>query len=51
VLLSDPVLMARLHSAVWTQPDQHAWSAYYSELPRNVQAFPETQTLEPQPAL
>ncbi|MGY2796526.1 membrane glycosyltransferase [Ewingella americana] len=46
VLLSDPVIMARLHSAVWTQPDQHAWSAYYSELPRNVQAFPETQTLE-----
>jgi membrane glycosyltransferase len=51
ILLSDPVLMARLHSAVWTQPDQHAWSAYYSELPRNVQAFPETQTLEMRPAL
>lgn len=50
VLLSDPVMMARLHSAVWTQPEQHAWSAYYSELPRNVQAFPKTQTLESEPA-
>lgn len=46
ILLSDPVVMARLHSAVWTQPDQHEWRTYYSELPRNVQAFPGTQTLE-----
>jgi len=46
ILLSDPVLMARLHSAVWTQPDQQAWSEHYSKLPRNVEAFPETQTLD-----
>ena len=50
ILLSDPVLMARLHSAVWTQPDQQAWSEHYSKLPRNVEAFPETQTLEVTPA-
>jgi membrane glycosyltransferase len=42
--------MARLHSAVWTQPDQQAWGAYYNQLPRNVQAFPVTQTLEVKPA-
>jgi len=50
VLLSDPVIMARLHSAVWTQPDLQQWKAYYAELPRNAEAFPETQTLEVKPA-
>ncbi|MFZ4832778.1 glucans biosynthesis glucosyltransferase MdoH [Rouxiella sp. Mn2063] len=46
VLLGDPVVMARLHSAVWTQPAQQEWESYYKTLPRNAEAFPETQTLE-----
>jgi len=46
VLLGDPVVMARLHSAVWTQPAQQEWESYYKTLPRNTEAFPETQTLE-----
>jgi len=46
VLLGDPVVMARLHSAVWTQPAQQEWESYYKSLPRNAEAFPETQTLE-----
>jgi len=45
ILLSDPVIMARLHSAVWTRPELKEWKEYYAELPRNAEAFPETQTL------
>lgn len=45
-LLSDPVIMARLHSAVWTQANLSTWSEYYSGLTRNNEAFPFTQTLK-----
>jgi membrane glycosyltransferase len=39
VLLSDPVLMARLHSAVWTQPQLISWVEEYAKLPHSSGAF------------
>ncbi|CNH19201.1 glucans biosynthesis glucosyltransferase MdoH [Yersinia pekkanenii] len=40
-LLSDPVLISRLHLQVWQQPEQYqAWSRYYRQLTHNVKAFP-----------
>ncbi|WP_192458678.1 glucans biosynthesis glucosyltransferase MdoH [Musicola keenii] len=36
-LLSDPVILARLHQRVWKQPEQYAqWREYYQALPRPV---------------
>jgi membrane glycosyltransferase len=42
LLLSDPVLMARLHSEVWSHPEHsQQWRDYYRTLPRNDLAFPD----------
>ncbi|PJE86052.1 glucan biosynthesis glucosyltransferase H, partial [Yersinia mollaretii] len=40
-LLSDPVLISRLHQQVWQQPEQYrVWNRYYRQLAHNQQAFP-----------
>lgn len=40
-LLSDPVMIARLHQKIWQQPEAYAqWADFYQHLPRNPQAMP-----------
>ncbi len=40
-LLSDPVLISRLHQHVWQQPEQYRiWNGYYRQLAHNMKAFP-----------
>ncbi|MDN0114504.1 glucans biosynthesis glucosyltransferase MdoH [Yersinia intermedia] len=40
-LLSDPVLISRLHQQVWQQPEQYQiWNGYYRQLAHNMKAFP-----------
>ncbi|CND87806.1 glucans biosynthesis glucosyltransferase MdoH [Yersinia nurmii] len=40
-LLSDPVMISRLHQKIWQQPTAYAqWADFYQHLPRNPQAMP-----------
>lgn len=40
-LLSDPVIISRLHQQVWQQPEQYQiWNGHYRQLAHNLQALP-----------
>ncbi|ENA1752962.1 glucans biosynthesis glucosyltransferase MdoH [Yersinia ruckeri] len=40
-LLSDPVMISRLHQQVWQQPEVYAqWAEFYRQLPQNEKAMP-----------
>lgn len=44
ILLSDPVLISRLHQQIWQQPETYQrWNGYYRQRAHNVEAFPTTE--------